>query len=58
LGDLPALDAQTALWSLLLCAVLVWLTRRLLSSRMRLEFAQAALTASALTTASRGARAL
>lgn len=38
-GDLPALDGVTALWSLLLCAVLVWLTRRLLSARLRLEFA-------------------
>ena len=41
-GDLPALDGVTALWSLLVCAVLVWLTRRLLSARLRLEFAQAA----------------
>lgn len=40
-GDLPALDPETALWSLVVCGVLAWLTRRLLCSRMRLEFAQA-----------------
>lgn len=37
-GDLPALDGETALRSLLVCAVLVWLTRRLLSARSRTEF--------------------
>jgi hypothetical protein len=45
-GDLPALDGVTALWSLLLCAVLAWLTRRLLSARLRLEFAQPSLAVS------------
>jgi hypothetical protein len=44
-GDLPALDAETALWSLLLCLLLAWLTRRLLSARMRLEFARSAFVA-------------
>jgi hypothetical protein len=49
-GDLPALDGVTALWSLLLCAVLVWLTRRLLSARLRLEFAEAAQASCAAST--------
>lgn len=49
-GDLPALDGATALWSLLLCAVLVWLTRRLLSDRVRLEFAEAAAAGTAAST--------
>jgi hypothetical protein len=35
---LPALDGGTALWSLLLCGVMVWLTRRLLASRVSAEF--------------------
>lgn len=54
-GDLPALDAETALWSLVVCVVLAWLTRRLLSARMRVEFTQPA-SAGALASARRRAR--